>query len=477
MKNLNHAFLFILGISLIICLPAAAIDIDTSSPFVYPEYSKKISMDFQNAALIDVLKIFSKQTNLNLVSSEEIANKRVTVYLDNVPVEQALTQILRANNLTYEIEPGTDIYIVKPIQKASVELVTRVYQLKHASVSKSKINTLITVTSEDGGSGSSSDAEDACIKTAIEAVLTEKGSINEDQRTNSLIVTDIAANFPIIEQTIARLDVPVAQILIEVEMLEVAKSIADTIGIEWGDSPLVFTGGIKETAFPFAGDGLIWEDPNAINYGADRITTGTMNATGLTATLQFLKSKTDTKNLARPRILTLNNQAAEIKITTDEAIGVQQETTSGGEGISSSSTEAERVETGVSLVVTPQANPETGIITLAVQPKVTIAKAGQTFGTSSFRDPEERSAKAILKIASGDTVIIGGLMREETTNIEKKVPIFGDLPVLGRLFRHTDLSSTERELIIFLTPHILPEPTDAATQALPKKLVREQDAP
>ncbi|HSV43815.1 MAG TPA: hypothetical protein VLJ10_04595, partial [Candidatus Bathyarchaeia archaeon] len=69
MKNLKYALLFLLGASLIICLPAIAIDIDTSSPFVYPEYSKKISMDFQNAALIDVLKIFSKQTNLNLVSS------------------------------------------------------------------------------------------------------------------------------------------------------------------------------------------------------------------------------------------------------------------------------------------------------------------------------------------------------------------------------------------------------------------------
>ena len=477
MRPIRRIFIFGIGIFCAAASLSFGLDIDTSSPFIYPDYSKKISMDFQDASLTDVLKIFSKQANLNLISSEDIKNRKVTVYLDNVPVEEALEQILRANSLTYEIKPGSNIYIVKPIEQPEIELVTRVYPLKHASVESSKINTLITVEAEDS-SGGSTNNEDTGIIAVVESILTAHGKVSEDTRTNSLVITDIAANFPIIDQTIARIDVPVPQVLIEVEMLEVAKSNADKIGIKWGETPLLFTGGSKSGAFPFDGSVPFWDKPSGIDYEDARLTASTMNATGLTATLQFLKSQTDTKNLARPRILTLNNQAAEIKISTDEAIGVQQQTTGGGEGISSSTTEAERVETGVSLVVTPQANLETGMITMAVQPKVILAKAGNTFGSSTFRDPEERSAKSILKIKSGDTVIIGGLVREEITDVLTKVPVLGDLPIIGKLFRHTNLTSSERELVIFITPHILKDPENLSSPKLnAKNLIREQGAP
>ena len=476
MPVIHRILILGIGITLMTAPPVFSLDIDTSSPFIYPDYSKKISMDFQDAPLADVLKIFSKQANLNLISSEDIKNRKVTVYLDNVPIEEALEQILRANSLTYEIKPGSNIYIVKPVSRPEIELVTRVYPLKHASVKSSKINSLISVTADD--SSDSDSTNETSIMTIIESILTSNGKVSEDTRTNSLIITDIATNFPIIDQTIARIDVSVPQVLIEVEMLEVAKINADKIGVQWGESPLEFTGGVKNGIFPFDGSVPLWDDPGGITYEDPRFTTSTMDASGLTAPLQFLKSQTDTKNLARPRILTLNNQVAEIKISTDEAIGVQQQTTGGGDGISSSTTEAERVETGVTLVVTPQANLETGMITMAVQPKVILAKAGSTFGTSTFRDPEERSAKAILKIKSGDTVIIGGLVREDVTDVLTKVPILGDIPVLGKLFRHSSLTKTERELVIFITPHILDDPENLSTPKIgAKNLVREQGSP
>jgi type II secretory pathway component GspD/PulD (secretin) len=186
--------------------------------------------------------------------------------------------------------------------------------------------------------------------------------------------------------------------------------------------------------------------------------------------------------LARPRILTLNNQAAEIKITTDEAISIQQ-TTESSENIAYQTYDAERVETGVSLVVTPQANTETGMITMAVQPKVIIAKTGSDFGIGQpLKDPEERSAQSILMIKNGDTVVIGGLVREETTNIFTKIPLLGDIPLLGRFFKYDNLSTQERELLIFLTPHIIDETTAKTKEPntspkMTKTLVREQYAP
>jgi len=461
--------------SLLVLLPASwSATIDLTSPFLDESDSKTISMDFENAALVDVLKIFSQQTEMNLITAESVSDIKVTVYLDHVPVKDALEQILKANNLTYQIQPGSNIYIIKPMPSVDVEVITRVYQLQNASVQSAQINALLEI---DGVSDLSADNN---IVSALESILTSKGRIKEDPRTNSLIVTDIATNFPIIEQTIARLDIPVPQILIEVEMLEVAKSVSDKAGIEWTGAFLTLTGGSKLTPFPFDGSIPFIEDPGPMEYEDSRITTGTLDASGLGATLRFLKSSTDTKNLARPTILTLNNQAAEIAIVTDEAISVQQSTpTDTQNNITFTQYDAERVETGVSLIVSPQANTETGIITMAVFPKVTLAKAGTDFGLgTAIRDPEERSAQAMLKVQSGDTIIIGGLMREDITEVNKKIPLLGDIPILGKPFRYRDIQTSERELLIFITPHIIPEPgARIASEQQARNFLREHDKP
>ncbi len=454
---------------------AADIHIDTSSPFIYPEYSKKISMDFQDALLVNVLKIFSRQSDLNLITSEDIADKRVTVYLDNVSVDEALEQVLRANNLTYEIQGDSDIYIIKPSPQPAVELITRVYRLKHAAVSSSKIRKTLKI---ETGAGveieADEDAETIGITAAISGILTSDGKIIEDPRTNSLIITDIAGNFPHIERTIARLDVPVVQILIELEMLEVTKGTADLIGLKIGSTPLTFTGGQRESLFPWNEQMLRGRERiDAPNY-----TMGTLNASGLTATLQFIRTQTDTKTLARPRILTLNHEPAQIKIATDEAIGSATNTSS-SEGTSTQSVEAERVETGISLTVTPQANTLTGEIIMAVVPKVTIARTGGTFNAITFKDPEERASQSILRVQSGDTIVIGGLLRTDISNTTTKIPFLGSIPFIGRAFRHNDKSITEKELIIFITPHILDEiPRSRGQGQLPSpRTAQKQEIP
>jgi len=472
----------LLGSAPQIAFASPELNIDTTSPFVYPEYSKKLSMDFQEARLVDVLKIFSEQTRYNLITSQTLSNKRVTVYLDNVPVEQALEQVLRANDLTYELQPNSDIYIVKPLEKPDDALITRVYQLKYATVTTSKLNNTLAIKVEGGGNISqSANTDTSGIVAAIKDILTNKGKIVEDARTNSVIVTDIHPNFPLIEKTIARLDIPVPQILIEVEMLEVSKTNADTIGIKFGDTPLTFTGAKRNHLYP-------WDQNKVQNKGFtfdEEYIVGTIDASGLAATLQFLKSQSDTKTLARPRILTLNNEPAQIKISTDEAIG-SKTTTQSSQATATSSVEAERVETGVFLTVTPQANLLTSEILMAVVPKVIVAATGITIGNTTFKDPEERSAQSLLVVHSGDTVIIGGLLREETTNTLTKVPILGDIPLVGQAFRHTNKSVKDRELIIFITPHIIkqePRMQESQTALVNKNQhtdslrIREQDAP
>ena len=423
---------------------------------------KAISMDFKDAQLNDVLKMLSQQSGMNFIASQDVSGRTINIYLDKVPIEEALERILSSNGLTYELKPGSNIFVVRPLDKPAKQLITRVYRLKYATVMSSKLNQTLSAGQTgsasfgtSGGGGSQSG-----IAAAVKVMLTPDGKIVEDSRTNSLIVTDIPSQFPAIEQTITRLDIRIPQILIEVEMLDISKSTADLLGAKFGDTPFTFTGGERDTIYPFdrnkamanlgklGGQGFEFEDPE--------YRVGTLSFAGLTMTLQFLRTQSDTKNLARPRILTLNNETAEISISTDEAIGLSS-VTSSSQSTATTVAQAERVQTGVFLKVTPQADVDNGEITMAIEPRVIQARTGQTFGTSTFKDPEERGTKSTLRVLDGDTIILGGLLRTNVEETKTSVPFLGRIPVFGAAFRHKNKSESQRELIIFITPHIVPE--------------------
>ncbi len=402
---------------------------DIESRFIYADYSKKISMDFKDASLIDVLKIFSKQSGKNFISAADVSSKKVTVFLDNVSIDEALEKILDVNDLTYEMDSNSDVFVVKPKSKEQ-NRVTKVFVLKNASVTTSKI---------------SSDSSKSGVLAAIKQVLSTDGKMEEDSRTNSLIITDIPEQFPLIAETITKLDVDVAQILIQVEMIDVNKSVTDKLGMSYGNFPNLSVTGSKS--------GLLYR-----NSSSDTAPGTLSYATSVAAALDFLKSQSDSRILARPRILTLNNQTATIEISTDEAIGLSASQTSVGTSGSTSSTGAERTKTGVTLEVTPQANIITGEIILSVNPKVIVASPGSIINPSNgqaFKDPEERSTKSILKVKNGETFMIGGLLRTQNSIGITNVPFLGDIPIIGAAFRHKAKESTERELVIFITTNII----------------------
>ena len=454
--------------------PCFSLEMETFDDLLYMEPEKTISLDFTDANLNDVLKIFSQQSGLNFIAATDVASKKVNLYLNEVPVEEALERILSANNLTYELKPGSNIFVVNELKVSGKNLITRVYPLKFATVPSSKLNK--TLSTETGGVAENVDPGSMGILGAISSMLTENGSVIEDTRTNSLIVSDILSQFPIIEQTIARLDVRVPQILIEAEMLDISKNTADQLGAKFGNTPMTFTGGERDHVYP-------WNQNQLLNKGYTfeeaEYRVGTISFAGLAVTLQFLRTMTDTKHLARPRILTLNNDTAEISISTDEAIGLASSTTA-SEGTSTSVAEAERVQTGVFLKVTPQANIHTREITMAIEPKVIQAKQGGTFGSGgdeqSFKDPEQRGSKSILRVRDGDTIVLGGLLRTNMDEIRTNVPVLGNIPLLGSAFRHKDKSESQRELIIFITPHIIMDDTTRVVSSN-QNVVREQSVP
>jgi type II secretory pathway component GspD/PulD (secretin) len=192
------------------------------------------------------------------------------------------------------------------------------------------------------------------------------------------------------------------------------------------------------------------------------VTKGDLEFSALTLVFDFLKKQTDTRYLARPRILTLNNETAEIKITTNETVGVNSTVITGAS--SSNAVSAERAETGITLRVTPQVNPETGEITMFVAPKVKdVSKSVFTNSNQYYYDPEERSTKSLVRIKDGETVIIGGLIRHDKNESVTKLPFLGDIPLLGAAFRNRDKTKDkERELLVFITPRIVKEDASGA---------------
>lgn len=443
------------------------------------DHSKKISMDFKGAALTDVLKIFSKQSGLNFIANKDISGKKVTLYMENIPVDEALRKILDANGLAYTMDEGSNVFIVGP-KDSTDPVITRVYALRHASVPMAKLNTAIKITGQDSVSSSSTTSFGAMsgsssntssgssggyasgIYAAVKMLLSKNGVMIEDARTNSLIITDITSRFPLIEDTIAKLDVPVPQILIQVEMLDISKTASDLLGVKWGPNMLRFKGAAKPTIWPFNQSAYLQkpgtQQPTISGGDSEEglaYEAGVIDAREMTAVLNLLQTRTDTRNLARPRLLTLNNETAEIKISTDEAIGKKTSTVGNSGDVSTTSVEAERKPTGVFLTVTPQADLTTNEILMAVNPKVIQARIGGTFGTETFKDVEERSTQSLLKVKDGETIIIGGLMRTDDGSTLTKVPFLGSIPLIGAAFRHKDKAGNKRELVIFLTPRIV----------------------
>ncbi|MFC1804230.1 secretin N-terminal domain-containing protein [Candidatus Omnitrophota bacterium] len=463
-----------------------------------------ISMDFKDASVKDILKVISMQSGLNFIASESVQDRKISLYLDKVSIKEAMGKLFKANNLTYELDQDSGIFLVTDWGTMELQTVTRVFYLKHASVASSSLKEEMGYQIRGDPSSSSTGSEfgkwsaavESGISNVVEKLLSSHGSLIEDYRTNSLIVTDLPSRMPVIAQTIASLDISIPQILLEVEMLDVSKNVVDQLGVDWPSTLANLTiSGTRETRFPFGGVSGSGRtiDPEAGVFGttsggaewdfgawdATRFGPSILTVIGATLAFDFLSTQTDTKYLARPRLMTLNNETAEIRIVTQESVGV---TTVSDSNAGTTSAEPERVETGVLLRVTPQVNMETREITMFIYPQVSEATTGNimTVGGASYqyRDPEVRSTKTMVRIKDGETVVIGGLIRNEVSEVEEKIPILGDLPIIGALFRHKGSTSDkdkERELVVFITPRIIDDGKMELAQAAPASLAeREQ---
>lgn len=475
---------------------------DVLGDYLLTGYKNQISMDLQGASLVNVLKVLSQQTGLSFVSSDNVADRNLTLYLDKVPLKDAMDSIFLANELEYEFYPESNIFIIKEaIVPEEKRLETRIYELKHAVVPSATLQAQIAeVTGVDAASaeegyrqvGEGDVASEGGLLGAIQAVLSEFGTIGEDPRTNAIIIRDLPEMFPEIESVIARLDVPLPKVMIEVEIVDVAKSTGDSIGVYWGNGltfGMSMSGAVRQTGAPFAwgdfpgspnitrafqsqeisleegGESQI-TDATTQQLGKSAITLGQVSMTDLSAVMQLLSVDGTTKFLARPRIMTLSGMTAEINLLSNEAITASA-TTSTDSGNTTTTWEIEREEVGTMLKVTPQVNVASGEITLVVEPEVSNAIADTQFsaGLNVANKVQTRESKQVVRMKNNETLMIGGLLKKDTEEAMTKVPFLGDLPILGKMFRHKTVTEEDRELLVFLTPRIIEDNVQGTTVA------------
>ena len=483
----------------------------------------KYYLDFKAAPLINVLNVLSNLSGINFVAGREVSERQVSMTLDNVTLEDALQAIAHGCNISYDFLPGRNIYLFRASADAPDQppLLTRVFKLYYVKVSKLKE---IEASSSSGSSSSSSssssgsssgstgglttlqgpdeskDLQSSAIVKSVEKILSERGKVSVDDRSNSLIVTDSEDRLKMIESALAQLDRALDQVLINVILVETFEDLDRNLGIEWGDSTGTLgtiTGAKEATQWPFRTGsvpssgtfkGFFGNIGNTLKdtaqqfnptSGSGAITAGSRDFSSFTVTVKALEDASKLKILAKPKILALDNQAALIKISTDAAIGSTTVTEAGGAGTSSSSTE--RYEVGTILRVTPLINTG-GRITLTVEPTfATVEPSTITVSTTgSTGDPTTRTARTTLMVNDGQTIALGGMLFSTQSNDDRKVPFFGNIPVIGKaLFTSNTKTIKDRELILFVTPYIITDPAMLETPTLPDKRLNfdEETAP
>ena len=450
----------------------------------------RISMELQGTKLSQVLRVFSQQAGINLIASVDVADRPITIYLEDVAVLDALDQILAAGHLRYERPPGSDIYTIKAAAEAAPSeptAITRVYRLRYARVSKSlfartasAMNELTPTEATSAASTNSSltaslGAAGTGIDIILKELLTDQGKLVTDPRTNSLIITDVPSNFPKIEAALAALDVKTAQILVDTEVIETTLTKLKDLGVEWGTGTegdmATFTMGSRTTRFPFN----LFSEAIAPPAGT-KFSTNTLSFASATAVLQALESDGESKVLARPKVITLDNESAMIRLTTNETVGFKTTT---GELTATTQAEPERTMTGIILGVTPQINSD-GYLTMVVVPSVTKTVASRISppsGGATARDPRTRGTHTTVRIRNGDTLVIGGLIDRDETHSLRRVPILSGIPVLGEVFKNDERIESSSELIVFVTPRILGEPSESrVASAGQPATAREQES-
>lgn len=422
--------------------------------------SGNVTVDFKDADIQNVLRILSFKSGVNIVAGKDVTGS-VTIRLVDVPWEKALDVVLKTYGYAYDRDENIiRVTTLEALKKE--ELSTEVYVLNYSMASE--------------------------IEKAVKDVLSERGKMRSDPRSNTLIVTDMPTSLQSVSKVVARLDRQTPQVVIQAKVIEMTLGDADRMGIKWNLKATI-AGSARPTTFPFPAKQRTWlyrflpegrasastttvgsggvtanstdadfpssaSQPSFPVADKDEFLFGTLNFSEFQMMLELISERTDSKILSEPHVTTLNNQEA--KILVGEVISIptfERNSTTGRMEITGYSDR----DLGIRLSVTPQVNSENEIV-VNIHPEITNL-LGYDDLTPDIKAPRfsTREAKTQVRIRNGQTIAIGGLIRENVIDQNTKIPILGDLPLLDRIFSHKDKSIVKTDLLFFMTVNVVDE--------------------
>ena len=456
-----------------------------------PEIRKRLtiplSVDFKDVELDYVLDFLSDATGVNIIPSSDIdmTEKKVTIKIKNMPLEDALKYVLKSQDLVYRIEEDA-VWVATKEELDNEAIETRVYFM---SQGVGRFAEFSGSHSEEGDSSSKT------VKDILEnAVDWPKDSkLTLDDRTGALIISNIPSNLEIVENLLYNLDVTPIQVLIEARFLEVQVTDVDELGIEWklNSDWGAKQNNSKQNLHGFAsGSGVDFTSFTRTSEGFNLTYQGILSHPQFQFVMHALEEKQKVKTLSAPRITTLNNQTATIEVidefiypTRYEVSLVQFDINGDGDFDDAGETEWANIpqdfvtrDVGILLHVKPSVGADKKTITLALTPEVSEDSGTFSYsGGVSIPQFKTRNLSTSVMIGSGETIVMGGLIKETNTNIKTKVPVLGDLPFVGGLFRKRTDNVERRNLLIFVTATVLGEGENMVASApVEETIVREQ---
>lgn len=439
---------------------------------------KKISLDFQDIEVRRVLQLLADFTDINMVAADSVQGN-ITLRLKEVPWDQALDIVLKTKNLDKR-RNGNVIWIapVAELIKAEEEeakalaqsvklapIQTEYMQLSYAKAAD--IEKLITQNKSASGSGSSNSTSNGDDR---ESLLSSRGSISIDARTNTIIVNDTQPFIDKIRNMVDLLDVQVKQVMVEARIVRATTDFTKEMGVKWGilsqgitNNNHLLVGGsdttlwdLREPEFDSERGGFTYDiqrpdnlnvDLGVTSQGASRIAFGLISLSDFMLDLELSALQADGYGevISTPKVLTADKQKA--VVASGSQIPYQSAEGGGANAVSTTSF----IDATLSLDVTPSITPDGKV---QMELNITSDSPGNPTPTGQLTINKNQINTNVL-VDNGETVVLGGIFEQETRNAQTKVPFLGDLPYLGRLFRKDVKSDNKRELLIFVTPRIV----------------------
>ena len=449
-----------------------------------PEIRKKlelpVTVDFREVSLDYVIDFLSDATGVNIILGSGVApsEKKVTIKVNDMPLEGLLKYIFRNQGLAYRIEKNAVwVDTFDAMEEETAE--TKIYYLNQGLAMFTEFSGK-TAGTTGGFGGAAGISKVNTIKDILENAVSwpSNSKINLDERTGALIITNTPSNLKIIDEILYNLDIDATQILIETRFVEVDVTDLSELGLNLSlDSPFAIykDAGVPVTQISTGSGSKFSTFTGAPNEGLNLTYQGIFTKPQFSAVLHALERKTNLKTLSSPKITTLNNQTATIEIADEfvyptryEPTLIKEDLNGDGkfDGVVNGIRETRFVnapqgfetrDIGILLSVTPSVGRDKDAVTLTLRPEVSEATADAFQFSGEVKLPKftTRNLNTNIVIKNGDTIMLGGLIKETRTHIKTKSPLLGDLPLFGGLFRKNSESTQRKNLLIFVTATIL----------------------